>query len=86
MIELMRRRMVAQRALREVELLSAAERAELYEAVALILPEAEAEEARLTAFTIRESEQQQLKFRALLGPTPTERILCFTEPQKGASK
>lgn len=58
--------MVAARALRGAEELPVEERADLYAALALVLPEVEAGEARLTAFTLRESELQQLKFRDLL--------------------
>lgn len=61
---------VAARAIAGYEKLPPAERIELLLSVALILPRAEAEAARLAAFTLQEAEAQQLKFSALLTPRP----------------
>ena len=59
-------RRVAQLALRNIDELTAEQRADVYEGVAHILSGAESEAAKLAAFSLRESEQHQLKFRELL--------------------
>lgn len=62
-------RLLARRALAGIETLPPADRADVYEAVALIMnsvhPEESAEAYRI-ANAIRESESSQLKFTALL--------------------
>lgn len=62
--------LVAQCAMRGYEDLPATTKVELLLGLAECLPEAEAEAARLTAFTVQESERQQLKFYGLLGVDP----------------
>lgn len=62
-----RLRLIAVRALRGYEDLSAPSRYELLLGLAEILPEAEAEAARHAAFLINEAELKQLQFRGLLG-------------------
>lgn len=59
--------LVAQRALRGYDDLPANVKIELLLGLAACLPKSEAEAASLTAFTVQESERQQLKFRGLLG-------------------
>lgn len=54
--------------MRGYETLPPADRIELLLSLAEMLPEADAEAARLTAFTIQEAEANQLKFAGLLRP------------------
>lgn len=63
-----RLRTVARLAMRGYETLPPADRIELLLSLAEMLPEADAEAARLTAFTIQEAEANQLKFAGLLRP------------------
>jgi hypothetical protein len=59
-------RFLAQRATIGIELLSSPEKAQVLEAVALILPRAEADLAAAWAFALRESMKLQQDFLSLL--------------------
>ena len=68
-------RLIARRALVNVEALNAADRADVYEAIAIIMksvhPE-ESTEAQRIADTIREAESAQMKFHVILSATKEE--------------
>ncbi|GEM_PF-6161949 len=59
-------RKLAQRGTLEMEGLPLSEQADLHEAASFLLTGDEREQARLTAFTLRQAERHQLKFQELL--------------------
>ena len=59
------KRFVVATALKQLPLMPQAERAKLFEGVALLVPNEEAAVAKRTAFLIREAEHQQLHFTNL---------------------
>lgn len=60
-------RLIAQCALRGADVLTPTDKVELLLGLADVLPGAEAEAARCTAWAIQAAEAQQLKFREMLG-------------------
>lgn len=66
-------RLIAVRALANVDQLQPASRARVYDGVALILPKSDPlrDSAQRLAFHLREAEEQQHRFTALLAEQPT---------------
>jgi len=64
---ILRRQLIAQRALRGYEELGSAQKVELLLGLAEILTGEKADAARATAWAIQTTEAQQMKFRGLLG-------------------